>query len=309
MDEALRQQIIELIGQHALEDALDRMLHWAFQEADAERESQFQELRLRYLELEEQKNYHDLSLRSAMRGQAEIGRQLLDALPAGEEGTPPRPAEEEPGQTPVVLFLASNPSQTAKLQLDKEFVQIAMSLQDSVQPFELKAEWAVQPQSLMEYILQHRPRVLHFSGHGQGREGNAGNGRGIDTEGMADGQEIGIFLQDANGRARLVSGQALGSLFQTITRQVPVQLVLLNACYSAEQARHIGEHVPFVIGMSKAVPDKTAITFAKGFYVGLAYSRTRTDIDFAFQAGLTQIELMGLSGVEQPVLWVDGEKG
>jgi len=309
MDEALRQRIVELIGQNALEEALDRLLQWAYQQEDAERQSQFQQLRMRYLDLSEQKNYHDIRLREALRGQAEIGRDLLDALPAGEEGTPPPPAEEEPDQTPVVLFLASNPSQTARLQLEKEFVQISMSLQDSIQPFELKAEWAVQPQSLMEYILQHRPRVLHFSGHGQGREGEAGNGRGIDTDGMAAGQESGIILQDASGRARLVSGQALGSLFQTITRQLPVQLVLLNACYSAEQARHIGEHVPFVIGMSKAVPDETAITFAKGFYVGLAYSRTRTDIDFAFQAGLTQIELMGLSGMEQPVLWVDGEPG
>lgn len=309
MDEALRQRIVELIGQNALEEALDRLLQWAYQQEDAERQSQFQQLRMRYLDLSEQKNYHDIRLREALRGQAEIGRDLLDALPAGEEGTPPPPAEEEPDQTPVVLFLASNPSQTARLQLEKEFVQISMSLQDSIQPFELKAEWAVQPQSLMEYILQHRPRVLHFSGHGQGREGEAGNGRGIDTDGMAAGQESGIFLQDASGRPRLVSGQALGSLFQTITRQVPVQLVLLNACYSAEQARHIGEHVPFVIGMSKAVPDETAITFAKGFYVGLAYSRTRTDIDFAFQAGLTQIELMGLSGMEQPVLLVDREPG
>lgn len=61
-----------------------------------------------------------------------------------------------------------------------------------------------------------------------------------------------------------------------------VRCVILNACYSAAQAKGISQHIDFVIGMTHAVADDAAIRFSEAFYRGIATGRS---VQEAFDLG------------------------
>ena len=69
-----------------------------------------------------------------------------------------------------------------------------------------------------------------------------------------------------------ISPEALAKLFALVADQV--ECVLLNACYSEIQAKAIVQHIPFVIGMNRAIGDKAAIAFSVGFYKALGANRS-----------------------------------
>ena len=62
---------------------------------------------------------------------------------------------------------------------------------------------------------------------------------------------------------------------------------MLNACYSEVQARAIAQHIPYVVGMTKAIGDRAAIAFAVGFYRALGASLT---IQEAYEFGCLEIQ-------------------
>ena len=72
-----------------------------------------------------------------------------------------------------MLFLAANPAGTPPLKLDEEIRQItakirAAEYRDSL---ELVSRWAVRPDDLQQALLEVKPHVVHFSGHGEFRRG------------------------------------------------------------------------------------------------------------------------------------------
>jgi hypothetical protein len=95
----------------------------------------------------------------------------------------------------------------------------------------------------------------------------------------------------------LVETEALANLFAL--HRDNGQCVVLNACYSSEQAEAICQHIPFVIGMSNSVDAASALAFAVGFYDAIGAGRTYEE---AFLHGRNAIELHGLPGHELPVL-------
>jgi hypothetical protein len=67
--------------------------------------------------------------------------------------------------------------------------------------------------------------------------------------------------------------------------------VVLNACWSAEQAEAIAQEIDVVVGMKRAITDSAAIEFAGGFYQGLGFGR---NVQEAFRLGRIQIDLANL---------------
>ena len=57
--------------------------------------------------------------------------------------------------------------------------------------------------------------------------------------------------EDDEGESVYVETQALANLFEL--HKGNVECVLLNACYSEEQAQAIAKHIPVVIGMADSV--------------------------------------------------------
>lgn len=149
-----------------------------------------------------------------------------------------------------ILILTANPTDTARLQLDREVSNIEDALERANQRdrFEVIPRGAVTVQDLNRLIRKHIPDIVHFSGHGAG--------------------EHGLALVDENGQLKLVPNEALRETFRLAKKTV--KCVFLNACYSEIQAEEIYQHIDCVIGMNKPIGDKTAIEFSPEFYAALA---------------------------------------
>jgi hypothetical protein len=75
--------------------------------------------------------------------------------------------------------------------------------------------------------------------------------------------------------------------------------VVLNACHTLDIGRTLARHIPYVIATRGAIPDETAIAFARGFYQALVVDNT---IEIAFKAGLAAIKRDKLGKAEVLVL-------
>jgi hypothetical protein len=181
-----------------------------------------------------------------------------------------------------ILFFAANPIRSALLELDQEARGIEKKLRagDHRDFFSLQTQWAATADDLLQALNQHLPGVVHFSGHGS-----------------AD--PPGIVLHGAKGGHHLVTAGALRRLFAEVGDNVKV--VLLNACYSETQAFAVAEVVDCVIGMTGAVGDESARTFAASFYRALAFGRS---VQNAFRQGLVAISLEDLGDEHLPILLV-----
>jgi serine/threonine protein kinase len=168
-----------------------------------------------------------------------------------------------------ILFLASNPRESVMLDLRKEANKIRRSLRlaDLGHHFDFKAAWGVTSEALTRHLLNHKPDVVHFSGHAN----HLGS----------------IILDDERGEARPLPPRALTKLFEALGSEQRIQCVVLNACFTATQARGILESVPCVAGMSREIDDSSAIAFAVGFYQGIGSGRS---VETAFKVGRATIQ-------------------
>lgn len=169
-----------------------------------------------------------------------------------------------------VLYLTSNPDATtttvttpdgatvehgAWLRVDQEVRQVKQGLRGSKYRDLITVEHspAATFSDLTDGLNDHRPHIVHFSGHadslGVWMENEAG-----DTE----GQDVNFTLL-----ARL-----LGATDE------PPRLIVLNACESLDGADDLLKTVPAVIGMSDTIDDTAAVVFARSFYAALASAQS-----------------------------------
>ncbi len=220
-----------------------------------------------------------------------MGRQALRLA----EPIPPA-GSAAPNAQRTLLILAANPSNTGRLRLDHEVKQIEGSLERSKlrDQFKLVVKWAVTDDDLRRALLDHKPEIVHFSGHGAGT-GEGGSGRDFVTG--PENQPGGLAFDDGTGQVKRISGEALAAHFELCAD--PVKCVVLNACYSGAQAEAIARYVDFVIGMDRAIGDDAAIKFAVGFYDALGAGR---GFEQAFRYGCNAIDLKGIPESLTPVL-------
>lgn len=118
--------------------------------------------------------------------------------------------------------------------------------------FQFESRWAVSIDELMRHLTELDPTVIHFSGHGGGSSG--------------------LMFQDEQGQPQPVSGRALAMMVDAAARNVRV--VVLNACYSTEQADVLRAKVDCIVGMDGAIGDDAARAFAIRFYGALGNRRS-----------------------------------
>lgn len=177
-----------------------------------------------------------------------------------------------------ILFLAANPTDTVRLRVGEESRAIDAALRKSEfrDEFQIENHFAVRVGDLTELLLRYQPDIVHFSGHGTNQSE--------------------IILENDLGKSHTVSVQALSRLFSLLTDNI--RCVILNACYSEEQAQAIAQHIDCVVGMSNAISDTASIKFATSFYLALGYGR---DIQTAFDLGCAAIDLESESLDEQDI--------
>jgi hypothetical protein len=158
-------------------------------------------------------------------------------------------------QKHVILFLAANPSGMNSLALDQECRAVQQELRLSTDgrfDFRLESRWAASIDDLGRHLLELDPTVIHFSGHGGGSQG--------------------LFFQAEDGAPQIVSARALQQIIESTACNARV--AVLNACYSIEQAYALRCTVDCVVGMTSAISDVAARSFAVAFYRVLGYRRS-----------------------------------
>lgn len=280
----ITETVRNLIAKNKLDEALESFLEWARRNDKADIKDQLTENQRKFANLKRQENMGILTFSEANTEKAKISFILLELLK--EVGQERRIIPEEPVKEHRILFLASNPVNTTELQLAEEFSKIARALQDH---FQVKSEWAVTPSALQDAILRYKPQIIHFSGHGAQDENSfRQDGRALAPR--KDSPQNGIVLQNDAGLGIVVSGQLLQDLFKIFTKKFKIEAVILNACYSEEQAVKIAQHVPYVIGTNESIPDSMAIKFAKEFYGKMAIEN---DVEYAFDLAKNVLSMYG----------------
>jgi hypothetical protein len=178
-----------------------------------------------------------------------------------------------------ILFISANPQGTPRLKLDEEVREIQAKIRaaEHRDSLELITNWAVRPDDLLQSLNEHKPHVVHFSGHGSSREE--------------------ITLLDKQGDPKPVSKAALVNLFHTLKDNIRV--VILNACFSRPQAEAITREIDCAIGMTHTISDDAAITFAASFYRAIGFGRS---VRAAFDQAKTALLLEGIREEKTPVL-------
>ena len=179
-----------------------------------------------------------------------------------------------------ILFVSANPRDTERLRLDQEMREIQEGLQRAQrrEQFQFHSRVATRPRDLRRGLLDVRPAIVHFSGHGAGDQG--------------------LGFEDEIGNLQAIDGNALSNLFRLFSEQI--ECVVLNGCYSEIQAEAIQQVIPYVIGMSREIGDEAAISFSIGFYDALGAGE---NFESAYAIGRASIGLeVGTHESETPVL-------
>ncbi|MCP4438576.1 MAG: CHAT domain-containing protein [Aureispira sp.] len=195
-----------------------------------------------------------------------------------------KPQPDADKNTSTVLLMTSNPEETTKLKLNKEITMVQEALMSGTE----REQFLIQPildinkRRLQQVLLYHQPQIVHFSGHGTGRAGL-------------------IFSGDA-GDAEFVTGKQLADLFSQFKG---ISCVLLNACFSQEQAEVLAQYIPNVIGTNNAIDDTLATVFAQGFYQALFSGGSYQS---AFDQAMAHVGLHSFPEGGRPVFYKEGKK-
>lgn len=180
----------------------------------------------------------------------------------------------------TILLVLAAPITEAPLRLGKEqrVLEDALLSTRYGGSFEVKTLNAVGLKDLQPALQTYKPRILHFSGHGN-------------MEGL-------VFEDDA-GVSTPGDFEPLARILALARKHDWLEAVILNACNSAPQAQLIADAVGRVIAMQGTVIDESAIAFTRSFYGALAEGKT---LDFAFEWAKSGSDFTTSTGGANPVL-------
>jgi hypothetical protein len=172
-----------------------------------------------------------------------------------------------------VCMLLASPRGETPLRLDEEVrdtIQKVKLVEAPSVEIELRAEWAVKLSDVTDHLLNSKPQIVHFSGHGGGGA---------------------IYVEDSNGAAVPLTADGLAGLIEAVGN---VECVVLNACHSADLGAATKTHVRVVIGCDNSIDDAAAITFTRSFYRALAHGR-----DYASSFKIAVADVRAQNGVAE----------
>jgi ActR/RegA family two-component response regulator len=177
-----------------------------------------------------------------------------------------------------ILFLSTTPSDSTRLRSDTEFYEISQSIQKMNQRERFVLTWDLVTRigDLVPALLRNRPKIVHFSSHGS--------------------EHGEIILEDENLNKFSLQSSAMKNIFGILNRDDnQIRCVVLNACFTQQQAQDIAEYVDIVVGTTPEIDDRSAIDFANAFYTALGEGKS---VQTAFDLARVNIGL-NRSGVQE----------
>lgn len=144
--------------------------------------------------------------------------------------------------------------------------------------FKFISKPAVRASDLSMILLNHKPHIVHFTGHGK--------------------PEQKIIFEDEAGNIKPVGVGELTGILRILKDNL--RIVFFNVCYSKPFAEAVIQEIDYAIGMEGPIEDDAAITFAAVFYQALAFGRSvQKAFDLAkHRAGSKEPELLIRQGVD-----------
>jgi hypothetical protein len=231
---------------------------------------------------QEEKRRRDASLKHSRDVTRELERQ--SRLHNRMSTSPIIVKFEDLPQQITVLFIASNPSDQTQLRLDEEIREIQKKIRESDyrDSINLKSVWAARPTDLLQAINEHKPTIIHFSGHG------------------SDQDEL--VLQDDAGNSQVVGKETLVELFKVVSSNI--QLIVFNTCFSGNQADDVTDHISAAIGMGNSIGDEAARVFAAQLYSAIGFGK---NVGEAFGQAKVALMLQNIPEEDTPQLYVSNE--
>lgn len=167
-----------------------------------------------------------------------------------------------------ILFLSANPWTTSRILVDKEAREIFERLDEGTHRdrFELIKHTAIRPGDLQRLLMKHEPHIVHFSGHGSKTKR--------------------LILEGAPGRGKQIDPHGLVEVFRLYSTHL--RLVVLNACFTKEQASGLTDAIDYSIGISRAIGDRAGVIFAGAFYRALGFGKS---VPLAFASAQAELKL------------------
>lgn len=158
-----------------------------------------------------------------------------------------------PANEPVtILVMSADPTDASRIRIGKERREVGQALRST--RFRDKYIWKDAPgcriQDIPSALDEHKPNILLFTGHGNCQ---------------------GICFETEHGKGAIVPTDRLADLLKD---QDGLDLVILNACYSATQAQSMANAVGHVVGLEGGADDQDAIDFSRQFFTALGDGRT-----------------------------------
>ena len=182
-----------------------------------------------------------------------------------------------------VLYLTANPCRRHSLRVDSKVRQVQDAIRGSVYRDNISVEYrpAADLDSLIEGLNDHRPGIVHFSGHGY---------------------ETGIAVDSAEVARRPVKTVSFDLLAKAISAtDAPPEIIVLNACKSAGARKAFLPPAKVLVVMRDSVSDVAATAFAVKFYAAIAAGQS---VKSAFAQGKVAIENVSLNEADTPDLLV-----
>lgn len=167
-----------------------------------------------------------------------------------------------------VLILNATPDDQDRIRVDREVALLEErmeSMRDPARPLNVIAKFAVRPDQIQRELLNNRPKILHFSGHGARGE---------------------LAFESHQGITIPLRGDVLASI---VAAYGELDCVVLHACFTEEVARACAQHVDVVIGSTRNINDQTAPAFTYAFYQGLSHGRSYRN---AFEMGKSEVAII-----------------
>ena len=152
----------------------------------------------------------------------------------------------------VILIVSADPRDATRLRVAEERRELDAALRATRfrDSFTIRDIPSCRVRDIARALDEYSPEILLFTGHGS---------------------SSGLCFEDDSGRLNIVETSSLARLLQDLD---DLNLVILNSCYSQDQAQCIADAVVHVIGMEGMITDTNAIDFSREFFTALGYGRT-----------------------------------